>query len=321
MIHKEIIEDSKKPAAAQKCKYSVCSVIFGVDDSILSLPLSDGFVFTRRSLNPTIDNLHQVFDTTIMGLRRDYETARVFPRPSMDVICAEKSIQTNLTCMESQHWFDTQTNKDLESLDNQIRVIRLYSNCHIRFKKVSFHLYSTECNSIDRTAITPVKEPAGAQKTTLFHCNSNEISSTQNAISTIQFPLPEKSVNTAHLLFDLSFHLENRFALLLLVIALESIFIQNDKGKKECLSKRVAVFLFDDRAARLNCYKNIGKAYFLRNKFVHEGLYDEIDDEIVAYTRKCVRDVVLSIDVNTYDKSLFIKTLKEKVTSINYWES
>lgn len=76
--------------------YMVCAVMFGADETLLNIQLRDGFSFVRKSLIPLKDHLDSVLETDAMGLRRDYETARISPQ-SLDVICAIKEVKIELS--------------------------------------------------------------------------------------------------------------------------------------------------------------------------------------------------------------------------------
>ncbi len=86
-----------------EASYMVCAVIFGADETLLNVQLVDGFSFERLSLVPPKDHLDDIFDTTDIGLRRDYERARI-DENNLDVICAVKK-QNVASCLEMQITF------------------------------------------------------------------------------------------------------------------------------------------------------------------------------------------------------------------------
>ena len=51
--------------------YHVCAVVFGTDETILDLPLTDGLTFVRRSLNPRVSHLDKIFGRDAIGLHRE----------------------------------------------------------------------------------------------------------------------------------------------------------------------------------------------------------------------------------------------------------
>lgn len=69
----------------------------------------------------------------------DYEAARV-DKQTMDVICAVKTVEAELTASEAGDFFENRADCDLISLDNQIRAIRLLEECSICFRWVAFHM-------------------------------------------------------------------------------------------------------------------------------------------------------------------------------------
>lgn len=103
--------------------YMVFAVIFGANETLLNIKLCNGFSFVRKSLMPLKDHLDSIFETDAMGLRRDYETARI-SQQSLDVICAVKEVTVELNNLDASSFFDEENDKNLVSIDNQIRAIR-----------------------------------------------------------------------------------------------------------------------------------------------------------------------------------------------------
>lgn len=304
-----------------KFDYNICAVVFGTDESILNISLKNGFSFVRRSLIPGKDHLSTVFDTTDIGLRRVYETARIDSQ-TLDVICIEKHVQVVLGKTAAQEWYDTQMNKDLVSLDDQIRAIRLVCECALRCKLVSFKMRSENVGqgTLGFDAIYPVSESAGTRDILKFHCETSDIPELQKKIEKIAFPISDDILNIAHQYYDLSYHQENFISITLLIVALEMIFLDKDNGKKERLSKRCAVFLHNTREERLSCYREMTDAYNLRSNFVHDGNTAGIKNEVIFFLRECVRGVLTSIDPKLFNKDTFIDDLKRKVEKTDYWK-
>ena len=130
--------NTEKNNGIVNCTYSVYAVIFGADESLLSIHLKDGFSFERVSLIPSVGHLDILFNTTDMNLRRDYETARI-DETSLDVICAVKETAYKQTISSLDTQFEQDADRDLESLDNQIRGLRLLKEGPVRFKKIAFN--------------------------------------------------------------------------------------------------------------------------------------------------------------------------------------
>ena len=174
---KSIDKRKKHSSINRMCfKYTVCAVLFGTDNTILNVSLKDGFVFVRRSLIPAIDCLDAVFDTGTMGLRRDYETARI-DKDNLDVICIEKHKKVYLEKATSRDWFERQVDDDLVKMDNIIRSIRLFYECPIRYKKISYKMESvdTQSGSIFYSSIIPISESSSTKEISKFHCDPDEI--------------------------------------------------------------------------------------------------------------------------------------------------
>ncbi len=304
-----------------KYEYSVCTVIFGTDTTILNVPLKDGFTFVRRSLIPKMDHLDSVFDTTDIGLRRAYETARI-DSDTLDVICVEKHVQILLEKTALQEWYDAREEQDLVLLDNQIRAIRLFCECSLHYKSVSFKMVQEKGGSKTTiiTSVIPISESAGTREISKFHCESNDVPLLHEKITHIVFPIGNDILNIAHQYYDLSYHQENFISITLLIIALEMIFLAEDTGKKDRLSKRCAVFMYDTKEDRVSCYTRLLAAYKQRSRFVHDGVFIGIEDETILFLRNCVRVALISIDPTSFEKKKLIDSLKRKVEETDYWK-
>ena len=125
-------------------KYSVCvcAVIFGVDGTILNIEIGNEFRFERKSLKPEVDHLDELFDITPMGLRREYETARI-DTDTDDVVCVLKNFEIEWAHDTPEEWdghirqFDDLCDEILKHLDDKVRALRLICEAPIRFKKLS----------------------------------------------------------------------------------------------------------------------------------------------------------------------------------------
>lgn len=214
-------------------EYHICTVVFGTDDTILNLLLKDGFSFIRRSLIPAKDHLDLVFNTNAMGLRNAYETARI-DNETLDVICIEKHIPLLLKEESAEEFYDTQMSKDLISLDNQIRAIRLLCECPLRCKTISFKMASEH---YQYDSLFPISESVGTKEISKFHFDTDDIPRLNHQLHYITFPIKNNILNVAHRYYDLSYHQENYISITLLVVALEMIFLSNETTKREKLSK------------------------------------------------------------------------------------
>ena len=305
-----------------KFEYIVCAVVFGTDISILNVSLKDGFSFVRRSLIPGKDHLDSIFDTTTMGLQRSYQTALI-DSESLDVICIEKHVQISLKNTASQQWYETQVDQDLISLDNQIRAIRLFCECPLRCKLVSFNMESEqyEYGTMSFSSIIPISESSGTREISKFHCGNDDLLNLNKKIAQMSFPIGNNILNSAHRFYDLSYHQENFVSITLLIVALEMIFLNEDAGKKDRLSKRCSVFMCDSQEDRVECYKKLLAAYKQRSDFVHDGVFTGIKDETILFLRKCVRQALTSIEPKSFEKKAFISDLKKKVGETDCWKT
>ena len=281
------------------CSYSVHAVIFGVDESLLNIQLKDGFCLKKLSLIPHVSHLDKIFDTTDLGLRREYETARI-DLDTLDVICAVKQIEYTEAIPLLENRFEQDIDEDLISLDNQIRVIRLLNEGPVRFKKIAFHqnwIQNIEGMGIpcNHNSIVPIGEAMKTNSISTFHCGAGEVASLNNAIITMSFPLSDNILNTCHTYYDLSYHTEMCVAVTLLTTALEMLFLKrNEKDKQKKLSKRCAVFIADnDYQKARTAYDNLKTLYDKRSDFVHEGKLLPITTGDIIELRGYVRDSLL----------------------------
>lgn len=295
--------------------------MFGTDETILDVQLKNGFSFVKRSLNTLIDNLDSVFEIDAMGLCRAYEEARV-SRKNLDVICMEKCFSVELDRKKSGEFFDKQVDEDLVSLDDQIRAIRLVSECPLRCKNISFSMTADipGYGIAEFNAMVPISESNGTTEISKFHCDPCEIKQINAAINQIEFPIKNDILNIAHRYYDLSYHQDNYISITLLFVALEMIFISKESNKNIPLSKRCAVYMFEEEEKRLECYNKLLTAYKQRNKFIHEGDFRKIEGETIVFLRKCVRYALTNIDIQNFNKKKFINELKEKVKVEACWE-
>lgn len=294
--------------------FTVNAVVFGTDASILDLKLRNGFSFVRKSLMPLVDHLDKIFDTDAMGLRRDYETARI--DGTLDVICVTKCVEVEISPLEADAYFQKMADESLISLDNQIRAIRLLVECPLRCKKIMFRL--THENNTHQH-LFHVNESMATRAISKFHCSKAECEVIGKSIAEIDFPLPDAILNTCHMHYDMSYHQNRHIAMTLLVAALEMLYIDNEVGKKEKLAKRCSVDLFGSREDILSCYERLRSIYKKRSEFVHEGTFREITDEDILFLRKCVRETLIKIKHAQMSKKDRIKSIRESVEASGIW--
>ncbi|WP_407310028.1 hypothetical protein [Desulfosporosinus sp. SB140] len=308
-----------------KLVYTVilCAVIFGSDETLLNVDLGEEFIFKRMSLKPLKDHLDLTFKTDAMGLRRDYETARI--GENLDIICAFKSYTICLTEIEAEKYYKEMSDYVLTYLDDRIRAIRLFVEGPIHFKKLSIEMKSETlrsgetdmCSNIN--SVIPIGEAVGTSSISLFHCDNENINELNNNISSVKFPLSDVLLNNCHRYYDLSYHLDNFISITLLITSLEILFLNNENAKKEKLAKRCSIFLYDNRNDQVSCYKKLIIAYKKRSDFVHDGNCLQIINEDILFLRDCVRKSLIKYVNNNYRKSDVIKMLKTTIKNLDYW--
>ncbi len=303
------------------CTYSVHAVIFGADDSLLSIQLNDGFFFKRVSLISSVGHLDSIFNTTAMNLRRDYETARI-DETSLDVICAvkEKAYKQAITSLETQ--FEEDADNDLISLDDQIRAIRLLKEGPVRFKIIAFNQdfqYQAEENTIPckHNSINTISEAMTTEAISTFHCNDAEVASINQELLRLVFPLNDTTLNSCHKYYDLSYHTESCISVTLLTAALEILFLErNAKSKRTVLAKRCAAFLFEKDTQRLqDAFNDLKSIYDKRSDFIHEGVAENITDTDIISLRAYVRNSLLKALSLSENKDQRIARLKQVIAN------
>lgn len=300
----------------------ICAVLFGTDASILNVQLGDGFSFQRKSLIPMKDHLDTILDTDAMGLRREYEEARI--DESLDVICLFKKLQIKLTQKVSEQYYNNVCDDTLKYLDEKIRAIRLFVEGPIRFKKLAVKMQS-EIQMVEKTrmsssfsSLIPVAEAMTTQTIQKFSCTDEIIKKLNQYITNTSFPLADKLLNNCHIYYDLSYHQSNFVSVTLLITCLEILFLDNENSKKEKLSKRCAVFLFDSQAEQIDCYRKLAFCYRKRSDFVHDGTANKISNGDILFLRECVRQALIKYICTGVDKSSVIQSLKIVISGLDY---
>jgi hypothetical protein len=302
---------------------TICAVIFGADETLLDVNIGNGFAFRKMSLIPAKDNLHKIFESDAMGLRKDYEAACI-GKDTLDIVCVFKSYKISLNRIEAEMYYSKMCDDVLKYLDDSIRVIRLLSEGPVRFKKLSIKMDS-EIEIVDETkvshsfsSIIPIGEAMKSSAISKFHCEDKEIKEINNNISSIKFPLDDELLNNCHRYYDLSYHQDNFISVTLLITCLEILFLNSENAKKEKLAKRCSVFLYNNKDERINCYYNLLKAYKKRSEFVHDGDCLQVKNEEILFLRDCVRKSLMKYLNNQYSKMCIIQKLKNTIENLEF---
>ncbi|HBJ1651474.1 HEPN domain-containing protein [Clostridium botulinum] len=302
---------------------TICAVLFGADETLLNVNLGNGFKFRRISLIPSKDNLDAIFEIDDVGLRREYETARI--DAALEVICVFKSYTIYLDRTEVEKYYSKMCEDVLKYLDDIIRAIRLFVEGPVRFKKLSIKMKS-EIECVDEievinsfSSIIPVGEAMQTNTISKFHCDYKEINELNNNISLKKFPLVDEVLNDCHGYYDLSYHQDNFISITLLITCLEILFLNSEKAKKEKLAKRCSVYLYDSKDERINCYYKLLKVYKKRSDFVHDGDCLQVENEDILFLRECVRKSLVKYLNNQHSKKDTIQELKKIIENLDYW--
>lgn len=300
--------------------YTVTAVVFGADETLLNIELANDFKFVKRSLMP-FDHLDDVFETDSMGLRRDYEAA-VVDKEHLGIICVEKKLSFEIDARDVNTIFNQNTVNDFASIDDQIRTIRFLNEGALRLKKIAFKMSSEKATnhgvnmSSHYNAIVPISESYSSKPIALLHLDDDAILKTNFQIKDNLIPLSDTSLNICHAYYDLSYFNETYVSIVLLITALEMIFLKGEQGKKEILSKRSAVYLYDDEEQVLSHYEKIKQIYKKRSDFVHDGKYQDIARDDIVFLRQCLRTTILKLLDDKRNKTQRITELKAQVQKV-----
>jgi len=312
---------SQSQSKNARYSYTVTAVVFGADETLLNVELTNGFKFVKRSLMPLVDHLDSVFETDAMGLRRDYEPAIVCSE-NLSVICVEKKLSLEIDNRDANTIFNQNTVNDFASIDDQIRTIRFLNEGALRIKKIAFKMSSEKLTdrgvnmSRHYNAIVPISESYASKPLALLHLDDDAILRTNLQIKKNLIPFSDTSLNICHAYYDLSYFNETYVSIVLLITALEMIFLNGEKGKKEILSKRSAVYLYDDEEQVFAHYQKIKSIYKKRSDFVHDGKYQDITMNDIVFLRECLRTIILKLFDDKRSKKERVSELKERVQQL-----
>lgn len=300
----------------------ICAVLFGCDNSLVDLNLGKGMMITRKSLHPK-DQLNKIFEIDAMGLRREYEDARL-DKEALDVACIYNSYEFTGDTKSAELYYEQMSSELFTYLDNQIRAIRLLLEGPVRYKKLAIKM-SSEHYIVDKTnmsyeynEIIPIGEAYNV--TTIQKAHFDNIKQLRIEMDKISFPLSKNYMNQAHILYDRSYLVTLQEAEVLLITSLEVLFLDSETGKKERLSKRCSTFLFKTQQDRVDTYKKLCDEYKKRSNYVHDGNAKDILTSDIIFLRECVRNSILKLLVSPIDKRGLIKELKEEIQSLDYWK-
>lgn len=200
---------------------------------------------------------------------------------------------------EANDVFDELTNSDLVALDNQFRILRLYKEAAVRFKKVSFTLKAISpiifpnTNKIEFHSIIPIGEAINAPNISRVHIDEDDISEINAALSDFVLPIPDTIINIAHVFYDLSYHTDKFVSVTSLITSLEVLFLLSDeKCKKEKVSKRCASFICEQEEIP-KTFNKLKDEYKKRSEIVHDGNTGNIQNDDILFLRHCVRKSII----------------------------
>lgn len=262
-----------------------------------------------------------------MSLRRDYEAARI-DNKTLDVICIYKycNVSKDLDKEKIDEFWDKICNESLQYLDDTIRKLRLFKESSLMFKKLSITLKrNTLTNEIfapsNHKTIIPIGEALGSRIIKKFSCTDEEANILNESIHSLSLPFNNPLINSSYRYYDLSYHEDNFISITLLITALEILFLtkKDQKNKKDCLAKRISVFLYTEKDNILNCYSDIRNLYKKRSDFVHSADASQISDDDILLLRDYTRKCILKLNSMNFVKAKLVRDLKDKVSKFTSW--
>lgn len=311
---------------------TACAVLFNADCNLLAVHLDDGYSLVKKSLLPSVDCMEELLNAPYEDLRREY-TSAILDEKTQSVICIYK--MKHITIKNETAFFTTEVEEEFQLLDKQVRTLRLAAELPLWYKEAFFRQTTTaQVRYSESTRICPYEKVKSAAKEA---CKIDEhmISDINALLKQEPLPIKEPFYQYCHQFYDQSYMQTEPLALVSLMTALEMIFLDTQDSKKMPLAKRCAVYLYDTKDERIECYRDLQKAYEIRSNIVHEGNWsgntkaqsaaaesDIVEEnKILINVRRIVRAALIKVLNETcMNKKERIATLKGKVQALDYWE-
>lgn len=285
---------------------TTCTIMYNASLDLLNIKLQDNYKFKKRFLGEQA--LPAYFDETLMGFRRKYQEACL--DNDLYVITAESHFNIpdqEIPNSNSEHQFEFEL---ITQLDRQIRLIRLVCDCTLHFSEFRYTLTTSE--NIRTVGTIPHVDRVFKKTNLPFSINDSQLELIQNSF-TAPYPFINDWVYKVYDFFDSSFLLDEEKALIILITALEMIFLKKEKCKKEKLSKRCAIYFGNSNEEILEIYQKIKSCYSERSNYVHEGKPVKNPEHKLLFLRNLLRKFILDNKDTNMIKSDLIQQLKSKV--------
>ena len=308
-----------KDTLPEKIKYdcSICAVVFGVDESILNIELTDGYRFVKKSIMSKENGLMDFFDKDFSSIQREFYPALI---GFNSVICIVKNEQLKFERSQIDKISNDYYKQEFDSVEDQLETIRLLNEGYIRIRQFSAKM---EPELIEGVIWQPPKiNPNGTVNVPTnnfsnLHINKTQINATNEMLKEKLLSKLENEIYTAHRFYDVSYAMEPAIAVTLLSTALEVLFLtKKDKNnKKTMMAKRCASYIENTKHDINRVYLCLKDTYEKRSDFVHEGNALFVTETQVVFLRECVRKSILKALDSTETKTERIIRLKEFVDS------
>lgn len=295
--------------------------MFGVDESFLQLHV-EGVSFEKLNISLERAKIAQILDIKAANVEKQFQDAVVNNTGDIIILhfrwCRVVSKDQDVSEVAS----DERISKVLK-LIHCCQLIRLttescvYFNSlqcctqylGIKIKKESDAVFFLPPSMISRKNISPLH---------IESANARLLQSVLKQIDMDSFTEHEQSIMD---FYDLSYFQMPSLALTTLIVGFEMLLLEDENAKKEKLSKRCAVYLFEEKDKRIKCYKEVRRFYEMRCAFVHEGRGNVEYDDILKL-RTLLRECIMKQHTEHQNKQELISTIKCVVCKLDtgYWK-
>lgn len=257
------------------------AILFGVSDEIAKITLNEGCSIEKRSIYDK--KITRFFDENILQLQKNYTNAIDFNNDTFWWIKAEYNIKKG--CYVE----DITELEYITCLDKKVRMLRLSLGKYVYVKDFRYVIdideHETVCGNVNSTDLAMEE----IINTDFVIKNVNEV----EKLLKVDIPFKNEWIYKIFLVYEKSFSKDIEISFVVIFVALEMIFLNNDNHKREKLSRRIAKYLTDDCDKQDKIYNNIKQLYKKRGNFVHEGKNTKITNEEVEFLRSIVRNIII----------------------------
>jgi len=290
----------------ENVQVTIDGIILYCDESIQGLQLGNGYSIKKVYLKD-ISFKNKITDGN-GKININYMGSSLSDDNEIYFMCIHKEESYQIQLPQTRHgiritgkdlmWenqLDSYKDKEIEYLNRQISLLHLFEKGNIGYKEIFFEHHFTVMgfinntqkqtsnsvtkNIVDNTFFSLASEKLNACNQFLQNNNGREFDLLKNCIDEFTWGLEQVDIPTGF----------EQYTTTLEMILLNT----NQKGKKEVLSKRVAVLLEDDSVSILKLYEKMKNFYRYRSESLHEGDGRNITNSELKDMEGIVRRVLL----------------------------